>query len=66
MFNLFGELFAPGRRHTAEEQERPEPSRVDLGTEDPGRGPADLSSGKVTVRRPAEPTAPVPRSHRTG
>ncbi|MEE1789964.1 DUF6191 domain-containing protein [Streptomyces sp. BE308] len=57
MFNFFEELFAPGRKHTSEEQKRLELSRVDLGVGDPGRGPIDLSSGKVTVRAP-EPAAP--------
>lgn len=61
MFNFFEELFAPGRKHTAEEQRRLELTRVDLGVGDPARGPIDLTSGKVVVRRrdedgdPAEP-----------
>ncbi|MFE7757032.1 DUF6191 domain-containing protein [Streptomyces sp. NPDC057429] len=56
MSDFFGELFAPGRRHTAEERERLELSRVDLGIGDPARGPIDLASGTVTLRRPpAEP-----------
>lgn len=50
MFNFFEELFAPGRKHTAEEQKRLELTRVDLGVGDPARGPIDLSSGKVVVR----------------
>ncbi|WP_222872285.1 DUF6191 domain-containing protein, partial [Streptomyces sp. sk2.1] len=50
MFNFFEELFAPGRKHTVEEQKRLELSRVDLGIGDPGRGPIDLTSGKVTIR----------------
>ncbi|MFI1184917.1 DUF6191 domain-containing protein [Streptomyces californicus] len=53
MFNFFEELFAPGRRHTSDERRRLELSRVDLGVGDPGRGPIDLTSGKVTVRVPA-------------
>ncbi|WP_392672746.1 DUF6191 domain-containing protein [Streptomyces sp. LN785] len=53
MFNFFEELFAPGRKHIADEQKRLELTRVDLGTDDPGRGPIDLSSGKVTVRVPS-------------
>ncbi|MEV0020830.1 DUF6191 domain-containing protein [Streptomyces atroolivaceus] len=52
MFNFFEELFAPGRKHTAEEQKRLELSRVDLGIGDPARGPIDLTSGKVTLLRP--------------
>ncbi|WUW21401.1 DUF6191 domain-containing protein [Streptomyces sp. NBC_01463] len=51
MFNFFEELFAPGRKHTAEEQKRLELTRVDLGVGDPARGPIDLTSGKVVVRR---------------
>ncbi|WP_326815044.1 MULTISPECIES: DUF6191 domain-containing protein [unclassified Streptomyces] len=52
VFNFFEELFAPGRKHAAEEQKRLELTRVDLGVGDPGRGPIDLASGKVTVRLP--------------
>lgn len=55
MFNFFEELFAPGRKHTSDEQKRLELSRVDLGIGDPNRGPIDLTSGKVTVRAPAAP-----------
>ncbi|MFE9815485.1 DUF6191 domain-containing protein [Streptomyces sp. NBC_00236] len=54
MFNFFEELFAPGRKHTAEEQKRLELTRVDLGVGDPARGPIDLTSGKVVVHRRAE------------
>lgn len=65
MFNFFEELFAPGRKHAAEEQRRLELSRVDLGIGDPARGPIDLTSGKVVVRRPdagdGEPEDGVPR-----
>ncbi|MFE6667151.1 DUF6191 domain-containing protein [Streptomyces sp. NPDC057697] len=50
MFNFFEELFAPGRKHASDEQKRLELTRVDLGVGDPGRGPIDLSSGKVVVR----------------
>ncbi|MCX4734924.1 DUF6191 domain-containing protein [Streptomyces sp. NBC_01363] len=50
MFNFFEELFAPGRKHAAEEQKRLELTRVDLGVGDPGRGPIDLASGKVVIR----------------
>ncbi|GAA2944965.1 DUF6191 domain-containing protein [Streptomyces argenteolus] len=63
MFNFFEELFAPGRRHIAEEQKRLELSRVDLGIGDPARGPIDLASGTVTLRRPpAEPSPDGARS----
>ncbi|MDX3383075.1 DUF6191 domain-containing protein [Streptomyces niveiscabiei] len=50
MFNAFEELFSPGRKHTQDEQNRLELTREDVGDGDPGRGPIDLSSGKVTVR----------------
>ncbi|MEU5466128.1 DUF6191 domain-containing protein [Streptomyces althioticus] len=53
MFNAFEELFSPGRKHTQDEQKRLALSREDVGDADPGRGPIDLASGKVTVRRPA-------------
>ncbi|GGN75811.1 hypothetical protein GCM10011579_056240 [Streptomyces albiflavescens] len=52
MFNMFEELFAPGRKHTNDERKRLELTRVDLNDADPGRGPIDLSSGKVVVRLP--------------
>jgi hypothetical protein len=60
VFNFFEELFAPGRKHAAEEQKRLELTRVDLGTGDPARGPIDLSSGKVTVRVPGPEGTPSP------
>ena len=52
MFNMFEELFAPGRKHTHDEQKRLELTREDVGDGDPGRGPIDLTSGKVVVRLP--------------
>jgi hypothetical protein len=57
VFNMFEELFAPGRKHTNDERKRLELTRVDLNDGDPGRGPIDLTSGKVIVRPPdhAEP-----------
>lgn len=55
MFNLIEELFAPGRKHTGEERKRLELTRVDVDDNDPGRGPIDLASGKVTIRLPARP-----------
>jgi Family of unknown function (DUF6191) len=51
MFNGFEELFAPGRKHTQDEENRLELSREDVGDSDPGRGPIDLASGKVVIRR---------------
>ncbi|MEU7645779.1 DUF6191 domain-containing protein [Streptomyces huasconensis] len=58
MFNAIEALFAPGRKHTDDEQKRLEMTRVDLADGDPGRGPIDLSSGKVVVR----PPVPAPRA----
>ncbi|MDQ1035990.1 hypothetical protein QFZ75_002406 [Streptomyces sp. V3I8] len=55
MFNMIEDLFAPGRKHTEEERKRLELTRVDLNDGDPGRGPIDLASGKVTVRVPTQP-----------
>ncbi|MGW6062882.1 DUF6191 domain-containing protein [Streptomyces sp. NPDC055189] len=53
MFNPI-ELFQPGRKHTDDEQKRLELSRVDVADGDPGRGPIDLTSGKVVVRVPQQ------------
>ncbi|MFI6092754.1 DUF6191 domain-containing protein [Streptomyces sp. NPDC051218] len=53
MFNPM-ELFQPGRKHTHDEQKRLELSRVDVADGDPGRGPIDLTSGKVVVRVPQQ------------
>lgn len=58
MFNLI-ELFQPGRKHTDDEQKRLELSRVDVADGDPGHGPIDLTSGKVVVRLPHQPS-PAP------
>ncbi|MEF2528787.1 DUF6191 domain-containing protein [Streptomyces sp. CS62] len=55
MFNLIEELFSPGRRHTDEERKRLELSRTDVADGDPGRGPIDLESGKVLIRRGEQP-----------
>jgi hypothetical protein len=68
VFNMFEELFAPGRKHTNDERKRLELSRVDLNDGDPGRGPIDLSSGKVVVRPPVpEPaTSQSPAVDATG
>ncbi|UXY30106.1 DUF6191 domain-containing protein [Streptomyces sp. HUAS TT20] len=52
MFNIFDDLFAPGRKHTRDEANRLELTREDVGDNDPGRGPIDLESGRVVVRRP--------------
>ncbi|WP_190140094.1 DUF6191 domain-containing protein, partial [Streptomyces longispororuber] len=55
MFNVFEQLFAPGRKHTDDEKKRLELTRVDVNDGDPGHGPIDLSSGKVLVRLPQQP-----------
>ena len=60
MFNLIEELFSPGRKHTNEERKRLELTRVDLNDGDPGKGPIDLTSGRVVVRVPDQ--APAERS----
>ncbi|MFH8348276.1 DUF6191 domain-containing protein [Streptomyces sp. NPDC018045] len=54
MFNLAEELFAPGRKHTDEEQRRLTLVVTDPGDSDPGKGPIDLTSGKVTIRLPEQ------------
>ncbi|MGS2590610.1 DUF6191 domain-containing protein [Streptomyces hebeiensis] len=56
---MFEELFSPGRKHTHDERKRLELSRYDVSDNDPGRGPIDLASGKVTIRVPEEPTEPA-------
>ncbi|MFE9999029.1 DUF6191 domain-containing protein [Streptomyces avermitilis] len=67
MFNMFEELFAPGRKHTNDEKKRLELSRTDVNDGDPGRGPIDLSSGKVVVRPPKQPpAAPEPAAPEPG
>jgi hypothetical protein len=58
VFNMIEEIFAPGRKHIAEEQKRLELTRVDVDGADPGRGPIDLASGKVTIRLGSGPVAP--------
>ncbi|WP_128380100.1 DUF6191 domain-containing protein [Streptomyces cavernae] len=62
MFNVFEEIFSPGRKHTNDEKKRLATTRVDIGDNDPGRGPIDLASGKVVMRLPAQrPTEPDER-----
>jgi hypothetical protein len=62
VFNMFEELFAPSRKHTDDERKRLELTRVDLNDGDPGRGPIDLTSGKVVVRVPRQER---PSGHRS-
>ncbi|MFJ1971677.1 DUF6191 domain-containing protein [Streptomyces sp. NPDC087903] len=57
---MFEELFAPGRKHTHDEQKRLELTREDVGDGDPGRGPIDLTSGKVVVRLSSKDPADEP------
>ncbi|WP_374196036.1 DUF6191 domain-containing protein [Streptomyces sp. TS71-3] len=54
---MIEELFSPGRKHTDEERKRLELSRIDLYDGDPGRGPIDLDSGKVVIRKPDQDVA---------
>jgi len=58
MFNLVEELFNPGRRHTNDERRRLENTRVEEGSNDPGRGPIDLASGRVLIRTHCPARAP--------
>ncbi|SCK35860.1 hypothetical protein H181DRAFT_02980 [Streptomyces sp. WMMB 714] len=58
MFNLIEELFSPGRRHTDDERRRQEHTRVEQGSDDPGRGPVDLTSGQVVIRPPGQRPPP--------
>lgn len=55
VFNMFEELFNPGRKHTDEEKKRLELSRTDVSDNDPGRGPIDLDSGRVLIRLDEQP-----------
>ncbi|GGY47028.1 DUF6191 domain-containing protein [Streptomyces djakartensis] len=59
MFNVFEELFSPGRKHTRDERARLELTKEDVGDSDPWRGPIDLASGKVVVR-PSKQPGPSP------
>ncbi|MEU9604603.1 DUF6191 domain-containing protein [Streptomyces sp. NPDC048057] len=59
MFNVFEQIFAPGRKHTDEEHHRLTLTREDVGDADPGRGPIDLTSGRVVVRRPGGDAPPA-------
>ncbi|WP_326687766.1 MULTISPECIES: DUF6191 domain-containing protein [unclassified Streptomyces] len=54
MFNLIDELFSPSRKHSEDERQRLEHTRFEAGSPDPGKGPIDLASGRVTVRPPEQ------------
>ncbi|AYN39268.1 hypothetical protein D9753_10510 [Streptomyces dangxiongensis] len=60
MFEAFDDLFAPGRKHTRDEQNRLALTREDVGDNDPGRGPIDLASGKARIRLPGPPPVEPP------
>ncbi|ARP72480.1 hypothetical protein LK07_25015 [Streptomyces pluripotens] len=67
MFNAFEELFAPGRKHTRDEQNRLELTREDVGDGDPGRGPIDLASGTALIRLSGPPpSVPKPEDEPEG
>ncbi|MGW1160625.1 DUF6191 domain-containing protein [Streptomyces sp. NPDC002519] len=59
---MFDELFAPGRKHTHDENRRLELSRLDVSNGDPGTGPIDLASGKVVIRVPKPAPADDPEA----
>ncbi|MFJ4922565.1 DUF6191 domain-containing protein [Streptomyces sp. NPDC088725] len=50
---MIEQIFAPGRKHHHEEKKRLDLARVDVNANDPGYGPIDLTSGKVTIRVPS-------------
>jgi hypothetical protein len=53
--SIFFELFNPGGKNRTEELRRLDNTREDEGRSEPGRGPIDLSSGKVVIRPAAKP-----------
>ncbi|MEU2722561.1 DUF6191 domain-containing protein [Streptomyces smyrnaeus] len=59
MFNLIEELFSPNSKHADDEQRRLEHTRVQEGSNDPGKGPIDLTSGQVLIRPPGQRTEPA-------
>ncbi|HET9169576.1 MAG TPA: DUF6191 domain-containing protein [Actinospica sp.] len=58
---VFFDLFSPGHRHRADEQERLEHTREVESPSEPGRGPIDLSSGVVLIK----PSAAAPEDGAT-
>lgn len=48
--SVFFELFNAGGRHQIEESRRLESMREEEGQAEPGRGPIDLSSGRVFIK----------------
>jgi hypothetical protein len=65
--SVFFDMFVPSRRHVEEEQNRLEWTRDEEGQGDPHRGPIDLDSGVVTIKRPdaGEPAVTTPAAPRT-
>lgn len=61
MLNVLQELFAPGSQYTHEEQQRVDHGRQDAGSNDPCRGPIDLTSGKVVIALPGDQAVLPPR-----
>ncbi|MEU0160643.1 DUF6191 domain-containing protein [Streptomyces sp. NPDC006261] len=55
MFDSFEELFAPGRKHGADEQKRLELSRVDVAAGDPGRGRLRSGCASTVAGQEARP-----------
>jgi hypothetical protein len=45
-------LFSAGKRHELEERRRLDLTRDEEGRGDPHRGPVDLDSGVIRIRRP--------------
>ncbi|HEV2636627.1 MAG TPA: DUF6191 domain-containing protein [Actinocrinis sp.] len=52
--SVFFELFNAGGRHQIEESRRLESMREEEGQAEPGRGPIDLSSGRVVIKPKAK------------
>ena len=68
LVSVFFELFNAGGRHQIEESRRLESMREEEGQAEPGRGPIDLTSGRVFIKpkgkaadaAPEEPAEYVP------
>jgi Family of unknown function (DUF6191) len=58
--SIFFDLFSSGNRHRTEELRRLENTREEEGDSTPGRGPIDLSSGKIVIRQDLRPAAADP------
>lgn len=61
--SVFFELFNAGGRHQIEESRRLESMREEEGQAEPGRGPIDLSSGRVVIKpknKPADVESEAP------